>query len=134
MAAGAEPESEPEPVEVVLSGTLHKRGRVNTAWRRRYMALTADGDLQYRKNERMRGVVNVRGATIDTEPPELKGGRAFAFAVRQQPQRTFFLAAESSMELVAWTEALHVASAATPRESRANLRSKNGNHSDSDSD
>ena len=88
------------------------------------MAITAEGDLQYRKNERTRGVVCVRGATIDTEPAELRGlsGGRIGFAIRQA-QRTYFLAAESTMEFAAWLEALQEASAATPRRQQSGAAS-----------
>ena len=79
----------------------HKGGTKN--WRKRYAVLQG-GELQYFKDDSLRGIVRVRGARVDEAPPECKG-RAHAFAVRH-PDREFFAAAESAAELTAWLAAL----------------------------
>ena len=100
-------------------GFLLKQGQARKNWNRRYAVLQASSLLYY-KEEKLCGVVPVRGATIDDHPSELKG-RKFGFAVRH-PERVFLAATETEKEFQSWLQALRAVaqSRSTSQEDMAN--------------
>lgn len=90
------------------AGLLEKMGGSkggSKSWRQRYAVLQG-GELLYFKDNELKGIVPVRGARIETAPPELTGSRRkSSFAIRH-PKRTFFASADSEATLVQWVEAL----------------------------
>ena len=89
---------------MLLRGVLYKRGRVHTAWRRRTVELRCDGRLIYYRGGSLRGSLQLRGADVEADPPELRG-RAFGFVVRREG-RTLYASAENALARHAWLEAL----------------------------
>ena len=92
-------------------GFLLKQGQARRNWNRRYAVLQASSLLYY-KEEKLCGVVPVRGATIDDHPSELKG-RKFGFAVRH-PERVFLAATETEREFQNWLNALRAVAQSRP--------------------
>ena len=106
------------------SGFLHKRGHMNTAFRRRFFVLRG-ASLTYHENEQAASRGRSRGSVTVCSVRHLRTGEAeplvqddglpashlpFAFGFETVERKPFIVYADSMQEKLAWLRALHRAS------------------------
>jgi WD40 repeat protein len=92
----------------LLQGWVHKKGAINTSWKRRWFELR-DGVLQYYKtpNSKPRGEISLVNASIIYGPKSSKNANKFTFDIKVPSlKRTYNLYSDSHTEREGWMNAL----------------------------